>query len=232
MVRKTYSMHENSLIMAKKAAVIVYEKNTSSSRESLIKIQLQQDESFRVDTISIQNTEINMKRLLDLYEEKILIMTSRSLVILKIVDSKYLNLLFEMPITTTQPLVAKVYKQYLITLSLYDGKLQIRDTKNHEENTIYTQISIQIVAQTLTVKYDKVFFWEKDQINIVFLDSIQKVYEDPGYQAGKYTNASSSNLLVQSRFIKESFKKIITFYHMRLEMMFIWSRSGPDPDPV
>jgi hypothetical protein len=212
MVRKTYCMHEDSLIMAKKAAVIVYEKN---KRESLKKIQLQPDESFRVDTISIHNAEINIKKLLDLYEENILIMTSRGLIILEIVDSKYLNLLFELAITTTQPLVSKVYKQYLITLSLYDGKLQIRDTKNHEENTMYTQKSFQIVAQTLTVKYDKVFFWERDQINIIFLDSIQKVYEDPGCQAGKFTNVSS---LVQSRFIKGSFKNCFSFYHMRLDM--------------
>lgn len=206
MVRKTYCMHENSLIMAKKAVVIVLERNTIPSRDSLKIIQLQQEESFKVNSIAIQNIEIDMKRLLDVYEEKILIMTSRSLVILEIVNLRYMNVLFELDYT--QPSVSKVYKQYLITLSSYDGKLQIRDTVNNEENTVYTQKSIQAVAETLTVKYDKVFFWERGQINIIFLDSIEKDYEDSKYQAKKATYISNSNLIVKSRFIKGSFKKL------------------------
>ena len=93
----------------------------------------------------------------------------------------------------------------MITLSLSDGLLRIRDTVKNEENTVFTLKCIQAVAETLIVKYDKVFFWERGQINIIFLDSIEKVYEDSEYYGKKCDHFSNSRLLVKSRSIKESF---------------------------
>ena len=79
-----------------------------------------------------------------------------------------------------QPLIARLWKDYLITMNLDGGLLQIRGTKNNEGNLIYSQRNYQALAETLRVNNEKIFFCERGQIHILHLKSIIDEYSKTG----------------------------------------------------
>lgn len=125
-----------------------------------------------------------MRKLLDFQMKNILVMASREskkfLIVFKLVSFVHARKVFEM--CYRQPVTARMYKQYLITISVDGGVIEIRDVIANEGNLIFTLKSSNVIGETLCVMYNKIFIWERNAIIVLFLKNLEEQYGVHGFQ--------------------------------------------------
>ena len=135
---------------------------------------------------------------------------SNYLIVFRLFNSKSAINVFEM--MQLYPSAAKIYKQYLVTLSLNDGLIEIRDITRNEGNVVYSMINTNAIGETLCVMYDKILYWERSQINILFVKFFDEQNDKTKYQIPENVKKTfDHHPTIKSRSIKESVVTI--FFH-------------------
>lgn len=202
-IKKEFKLHDNGIgILAKGPRVIA----SLDSRSRFMVVQQDINDVFQLDTLESCDSHFNLLELLDAYEDRLLLMVSaHGAVYLFMMKKNRRNcpkVVFEM--AYREPSYNKLFKDYLVTMKMSDGVLEIRDTSVREGNLIFSYKNNNAVANTLHVKYDKICFWEQNQVNILFVASILEDYENSRMQENKENKLVQFNSLKDLRYFKES----------------------------
>ena len=210
-IRKTVQIFGYYLFESYDSEFIIFEsskngKNFNEGKHLRI-IKLSDNEELSISIL--RSNECNQKiiKLLDMDEENLLVLKSGEstfnhyLVILSFKDHNNVKSIFTLPYS--HPCVSRLYRHYLITMSLSNGWLQIRDTTLHNENnTIYSQKFEDAIAETLIVKYGRIIFCEREKVIVLFTKTIEEEYYRTGMIVNKCTKLLKSNNDLLSRSIK------------------------------
>lgn len=205
-IRRLFSIMDNCLLVAKESSMITLKLSNFSRYSdviSVMKISINDKKEFCANNIRIADGHgHDIKELLDIDEHNILVKKRRFqdeflAIISTQVDAA--RMIFEMGFN--QPLVARLYKQYLVTMRL-DGLLQIRDTRNNEGNIIYSHRNEFAIAETLIAKYEKVIFCERGQLQILYLKSIEDEYLERGIEVKNCITSDIDIRKINARYIK------------------------------
>lgn len=206
-IRKLFTINGNYLFVSKNSTIVILEKSDSFfSEEMPIQIiNLNNKNEFIKNILKLYSGN-TISELLDLSDNNLLVKKQRKfdrrnyLAILSLSHPVDVKSSFEMHYQ--QPLIARLWKDYLITMNLDGGLLQIRGTKNNEGNLIYSQRNYQALAETLRVNNEKIFFCERGQIHILHLKSIIDEYSKTGLVV-KHCNQKVNDILgINSRSIE------------------------------
>lgn len=202
-IRRIVTLRENYLFVSKNSTIVILEKYDRFCCEEMpIQIiNLNNKNEFTKNILKVYCGK-TISELLDLSDNYLLVTKQeqhkRSLLILSL--SNPVTKTFEMQYQ--QPLIARLWKDYLITMNINGGLIQIRGTKNNEGNLIYSQRNYQALAETLRVNNEKIVFFERGQIHIIYLKSIKDEYSKTGLEV-KHGNTKVNDILgINSRSIK------------------------------
>ena len=209
-IRRIVILRENYLFVSKNSTIVILEKYDRFCCEEM-----------QIQVINLNNKNEFIKNILKVYCGKtiseLLDLSDNHLLVAK--QERYIKSLsilsLSNPVKTTfemhyqQPLIARLWKDYLITMNINGGLIQIRGTKNNEGNLIYSQSNYQALAETLRVNNEKIFFCERGQIHIIYLKSIEDEYSKTGLEV-KHCNKKDDDILgINSRIIKLDSKGFI-----------------------
>ena len=189
-IRKTFIMDDENLFIANESEFVILEKSRryqrNLNRKVLFKhIKIIDDYEFLVCNPKSLECSLMIDRLLDMNGENLLVSKytenrcQNYLSILRFKDQATIETIFTM--SYSHPCISRLYKHYIITMTLQDGWLTIRDTSIfNEENPIYSQKFENAIAETLIVKYGKIIFCERNQVVILFLKTIEAEHSRTG----------------------------------------------------
>ena len=200
-IRKSFQMFHNYSFLAHESVIFTMEQpkfgRICSGKVILRKLRIGDDNELLDFNLNSKDYSLNIIKLLDMNEDRILILRSgenefcKYVSILSFNDHEIVNILFTMPYS--YPCVLKLYKHFLIIMTLNDGHLLIRDTLFNEENPIFSQRFEKAIAETLIVNYGKIIFCEPNQVNILYLKTIEDKHRETGMIVKNYCQPLISN---------------------------------------
>ena len=209
-IRKSFQMYHHYSFLAHESVILTMEQprygRICSGKVILRKIRISDDNELLDFNLKCNDYCLKITKLLDMNKERLLILRSgvneycKYVTILSLNDYEIKNALFTMPYS--HPCVLKLYKHFLIIMTLNDGHLRIRDTLFNEENPIFSQRFEKAIAETLIVNYGKIIFCEQNQVNILYLKTIEDEHKRTGMVGNNCCPALISNFNVISRIIK------------------------------
>ena len=194
--------------------LLLFCRESYFEEQSLKIVKLKEDATFYAKKINNLKRSVFIKKILDLHGDNILVLASKGmsnyLIVFRIFNSKSAINVFEM--MQLYPSAAKIYKQYLVTLSLNDGLIEIRDIMRNEGNVVYSMINSNAIGETLCVMYDKILYWERSQINIIFVKFFDEQNDKTKDQITENVKKSfDHHPTIKSRSIKES---VVTIFFL------------------
>lgn len=227
-IRKSFQMYHHYLFLAHESVILTMEqpvyRRICSEKVILRKIRITDDNELIDFNLKSQDYCLKITKLLDMNKERLLILRfgvneyCKYVTILSLNDHEIENALFTMPYS--YPSVLKLYKHFLIIMTLNGGHLRIIDTISNEENPIFSQRYEKAIAETLIVNYQKVIFCEQNQVNILYLNTLEDEHKRTGMIGKNYCPPLKSNFDVISRIIK--LDSIGFVEHIRIKPDAIW----------
>ena len=227
-VRKSFQMFHHYSFLAHESVILTMEQprfgRICSGKVILRKLRISDDNELLDFNLKSQDYCLKITKLLDMNKERLLILKfgvnayCKYVTILSLNDHEIENALFTMPYS--HPSVLKLYKHFLIIMTLNDGHLRIIDTIFNEENPLFSQRFEKANAETLIVNYGKIIFCEQNQVNILYLNTLEDEHKRTGIIGNNYCSPLKSNFDVIARIIK--LDSIGFVEHIRLKPDAIW----------